>query len=282
MNELPIEIIQKIAILLSVREYLEFRTLSRRLRSLDQFPYVDFARYKELSLEVDQNRMIESGMPTFLPFKLQRGDLTDSQFLFLARHGHQEQFLRSLSLGDWKQVSQGVKQRAFNNLLTSSLAGGDMMLALLADSNLNTTSYYYSESHEHEIEGDLIHWAAEHGGPKLMEHLLNDDHYDVCILNQDGMNAMQLGIVNVGCQLLKMLLQDGRIDPNSRCYDGNTSMFYAVANNIECCVRLLLGDTRVGPNDLISGDATALDIACWGEHLDCLKVLLQDPRVDLD
>jgi F-box domain len=103
MNELTFEIIQKIVNLLSTRDYIKFRKLSRRFRSLNQFPYLDFARYKQLTFK--ENLTTKFDMSTFVPFKLHKADLTDRQFLFLALKGHHQELLRSFSSGGWMNVN---------------------------------------------------------------------------------------------------------------------------------------------------------------------------------
>jgi hypothetical protein len=123
MDRLPIETIQIIAGYLGMKHFHQFQTLSQRYRSLDQVPYLDFARYTQLS---EEEGFINT-VAIYTPFRMQISNLDDKQFMFLALN------LRATTACQWNRISQETKENVLDFFLISYQGYDikDMAVALL-------------------------------------------------------------------------------------------------------------------------------------------------------
>jgi hypothetical protein len=154
--------------------------ISRRYRSLDRVPYLNFARYEQLSEE--EGFIV--GITPYMPFKLQMSNLDDRQYTFLAVNGHSQEFIRSTTSPQWSRISQTTKEKALDLFLCHG-QGFDvegMTLALLK------TGLMCGASHK-LVHGEVIHfihWAAESGYASLMHFFLDELHdIDIHVLDKD-------------------------------------------------------------------------------------------------
>jgi Ankyrin repeats (3 copies) len=244
MNKLPIEIIQEIANHLSVLQYRDFRTLSRRCSFIEAIPYLHFAQYEALSEEGEytHKKCLEIGGTVSPSFKLQLSELTAFQFYFLACNGHISEFSRSLSCFRMNSHGWEVKRNALVFLLTTDRPCEQMLLILMAASS---SIFYRIMITYAGITGYGIHWAAIKGYDKLMEQILQSEKCDTKVMSSCGMNALHFASKYGRSKVLERLLEDSRIPPEVKTTTGYSTIYFAISNDHCCCLQKLLNDPRI-------------------------------------
>jgi ankyrin repeat protein len=194
--------------------------------------------------------------------RLSRASLSPKAFVFLALHGHSNEFVKAIDSSIGKQLPPTVKQEAFKACFQNAYYPATLWNSVNSD-----------EGAFHPIftsPGEFRRRFAKGYHPKIVMALLKDGSVDPSV---DDSSCFASACYYGHMEAVKYYLSHPKVDPSSM---SNTGLIKACSMGHVDIVRLLLTDNRLDPTDQ---DNEAICSAAENGHAEIVRVLLEDGRV---
>jgi hypothetical protein len=200
MDELPLEIIYKVAKLLSVIDYFCLRGCNSKTLRMRQTVEVGWDEYKQLA---EKHRNL---IATSHKISLQSEHLNDDSFCYLAKNGHKFESVRILESRHAENIPFESKKTAYLILARYS-SPPEMVVCLLRDGHVSDCKVEWCES------WIGLHAAcANNGTLRDVETILTMHHLDVSKRTITLRLPQHYAAIRGRTDVIKLLHADGRFD----------------------------------------------------------------------
>lgn len=287
MNQLPIELVYEITKFMPLKVYSKLRATSKTMRELlCPVPLLSFSAYAESTLEygdvdlaslsndsAEAVQVAASGksfLRESIRIKLDYDYISNSTFLFLAKHGHCHELIRIMQSRKGSRISSSAKLIAMQ--LTFKFNYNPELIYFIlrnepVDANNPGLIYQFLKN-----KFDALKWCSSNGHLDCLKLLIEKFGADVNQGDLKGRKAVHFASSAGYSNCLAYLINKGA-DVNTPNDDGWHPIHSATRDGRLECLKILLNH-GASVNSVERGGWYPIHFAADNGHDQCLKLLL--------